>query len=78
MSIEFCFAFVMVIKRMQSRNSAVGTATGYWLDDLGVRLRVQARRDLSLFYVVQTGFEVKSISCLMGTEAFSLGVKLEA
>jgi hypothetical protein len=58
-----------------SRGSAVGIATGYGLDERGVKVRVPVGSELSLLHIVQTGFEANPASYPMGTEGFSPGVK---
>jgi hypothetical protein len=50
-----------------SRNSAVGIATGYGLDDQGVEVRVPMGEEFSLLHVVQIVSEAHPTSCPMGT-----------
>jgi hypothetical protein len=49
-----------------SRDSVVGIATGYGLDDGGIGVRVPAQ-EFSLLNVVQTGFGTHPASYPMGT-----------
>jgi hypothetical protein len=51
----------------KSRDSAVGIATGYVLDDQGVGVRVPLGKEFSLLHVVQTGSGVHPTSYPMGT-----------
>jgi hypothetical protein len=49
----------------QNWDGSVGIETGYGMDDRGVGVRVPVRsHDL----VIQTGFEIHPVSCVMGTE----------
>jgi hypothetical protein len=57
------------------RDSAVGIATVYGLDDRGVEFEPRWGQDFSLLPVVQTGSGVHPTSCLMGRGAFSPRVK---
>jgi hypothetical protein len=59
----------------KSRDSAVGIATGYWLDVRGVEVRVPVGSSISLLHIVQTGYGVHPTSYPMGTGALSPGVK---
>jgi hypothetical protein len=45
----------MKIKVLTARDSVVGIATGYGLDDRGVGVRVPVGSKFSLLHVVQTG-----------------------
>jgi hypothetical protein len=36
-------------------DNAVGIATGYWLDDQGVNVRVPVGQEFSFLHVVETG-----------------------
>jgi hypothetical protein len=58
---------------VQSRDSAVGIATGYGLDDRGVGVRVQEGQEFSLLHVVQTGSGVHPTSYPMGNVGSFLG-----
>jgi hypothetical protein len=49
------------------RDSAVGIATGYGLDDQGVGVRVLVGQDFSILYVVETGSGVHPPSYPIGT-----------
>jgi hypothetical protein len=61
---------------MRIRDSAVGIATGYRLDDRGVGVRVLAGWRFSLLHVVQTGSGVHPTSYPMGIGGGSFpGVK---
>jgi hypothetical protein len=59
-----------------SRDSVVGIATGYRLDDEGVEVRVPVGSRISLLHVVQTGFGVHPTSYPMGTRVSVLGGKV--
>jgi hypothetical protein len=50
-----------------SRDSAVGIATGYRLDDQGVGVRVPVGANFSLLHVVQTGSGADPVSYSVGT-----------
>jgi hypothetical protein len=50
-----------------SRDSVVGIATGYGLDDRGVGVQVPVEQKFSLLHVVQTGSGVHPISYPIGT-----------
>jgi hypothetical protein len=50
-----------------SRNSLVGIATGYGLDDRGVRVRVPLSQEYCLLHVAQTGTGVHPASYPLGT-----------
>jgi hypothetical protein len=52
---------------VKSRDSSVGIATGYVLDDRGVGVRVPVGQEFSLLHLVQTGSGVHPTSYLMGT-----------
>jgi hypothetical protein len=58
-----------------SRDSAVGKATGYVLDDGGVGVRVPVGSRFSLLHVVQTGSGAHPASYPMGTRGSFLGGK---
>jgi hypothetical protein len=51
----------------RSRDSSVGIATGYGLEDRGVRVQVPVGQEFSLLHVVQTGSGVHPTSYAMGT-----------
>jgi hypothetical protein len=57
------------------RDSAVGIATGYGLEDRGVGFRVPVGSRISLLQDVQTGSGVHTTSYPMGTGGFSPRVK---
>jgi hypothetical protein len=56
-----------LIEDWRSRNSLLGIATGYGLDDRGVGVRVPAGSRIYLLYVVQTGCGVHPTSYRMCT-----------
>jgi hypothetical protein len=58
-----------------SRDSVVGIATGYGLDDKGIGVRVPLGQEFSLLHVVQTDTGAHPVSCRMGNGALSPGVK---
>jgi hypothetical protein len=58
-----------------SRDSSVGTATGYGLNDRGVGVRVPVGQEFSLLHVVQTGSGVHPTSYPMGTRGSFPGGK---
>jgi hypothetical protein len=61
---------------IRSRDSVVGVATGYGMDDRGVGIRVWIEsRIFFLVHVVQTGFEAQPTSYTMGTGGSFSGVK---
>jgi hypothetical protein len=63
-------------KAYVSRDSSVGIALGYGLDDRAYRVRLPAgAEDFSLHYRVQNGSAAHPASYPMGTRGFSLGVK---
>jgi hypothetical protein len=72
-----CFfkILVSIYKNVTSRDSAVGIATGYGLDDQGVGGRVLWGQEISLLHVVQTSSGPHPISCPVGTEDSFLGGK---
>jgi hypothetical protein len=51
----------------ESRDSSVGIATGYGLDDRGVGVRVPVGSEYSLLHIVQTGSGAHPASYPMGT-----------
>jgi hypothetical protein len=59
----------------RSRESVVGIATGYGLDDRGVRVRVPVGSRILLFHVTRTASRVNPISYKMGTGGSFPGVK---
>jgi hypothetical protein len=50
-----------------NRDSSVGIATGYQLDDRGVEVRVLLGQEFSLLHVFQTGYGTYSVSYKMNT-----------
>jgi hypothetical protein len=62
-----------------SRDSVVGIATGYGLDDRGVGVRIPVGQEFSLLHVVQTVSGTHPASYAMGTGvSFLRGVKRQA
>jgi hypothetical protein len=59
--------FTSYLKYTESRDSSVGIATGYDLDDRGVGVRVPVGQEFSLPHVVQTGSRAHPASSPMGT-----------
>jgi hypothetical protein len=57
----------------ESRDSAVGTVTGYWVDDPGFGVRVPAGWRTFCSPLVQTGFGTHSASIPKGTEVLFPG-----
>jgi hypothetical protein len=55
-----------------SRDSSVGIATGYGLEDGGVGVRNQVKQEFLLLHVVQTGSGVHRTSYTMGTAGYFL------
>jgi hypothetical protein len=58
-----------------SRDSVVGKAAGYGLDDRGVVVRVPVGSRFSLLHVVQTGIGIHPAFYPMGTEGYFPGGK---
>jgi hypothetical protein len=58
-----------------SRDSAVGIATGYGLDDRGVGVRDQLGQNFYLLHAVQTGSGVHPASYPVGTGGSFFGSK---
>jgi hypothetical protein len=58
-----------------SRDSAVGIATGYGLDDRGVEFESREGQEFSLLHVVQTGAGAPPISLSNRQRGLSPGVK---
>jgi hypothetical protein len=58
-----------------SRDSAVGIATSYWLDDQRVGVRVRWGQEFSLLHVVQIDSGVHTTSYPRGTGGSFPGVK---
>jgi hypothetical protein len=58
-----------------SRDSPVGIATGYGLDDRGVGVRVPEGQKFLLLHIVQTGSGVHPTPYKMGTGGLFPGVK---
>jgi hypothetical protein len=73
---ELMFFSDVYCTRLESRDSSVGIATVYGLDDRGVGVRVPVGSRISLLHVVQTGSGAHPASYPMGTGGFSSGVKL--
>jgi hypothetical protein len=67
--------FDTYIISMRSRDSIVGIASSYGLDDRGVGVRVPASQEFSLLHVVQTGSGVHPTSYSMGKGGLSPGGK---
>jgi hypothetical protein len=60
----------------KSRDSSVGIALGYWLDDRGSRVRFPAGAgNFSFHHRVQNGSEAHPASCPMGTRGSFPGRK---
>jgi hypothetical protein len=59
--------FIMHCDTVKSRDSSVGIATGYGLDDHGVGVRVPVNQEFSLLHVVQTGSGAHPASYPMST-----------
>jgi hypothetical protein len=59
----------------RSRDSVVGIATSYGLDDRGVGIHFPVASRISLLQIVQTGSEVHPTSYPMDTKGFSPGGK---
>jgi hypothetical protein len=58
------------------RDSSVGIALGYELDDRGSRVRIpEGARNFSLHYSVQNGSGAHPASCPMGTRDSFPGIK---
>jgi hypothetical protein len=71
--ISICVASQRVFK---SRDSSVSIALGYWLEDLGSRIRFPAGAgNFFLHHRVQNGSGAHPASCPMGTRALFVGVK---
>jgi hypothetical protein len=70
--------FCLLTFPQESRDSSVGIALGYGLDDRGSRFRFPAEAgNFSLHHCVQNGSEAHPASCPMGTRgSFHGGVKL--
>jgi hypothetical protein len=66
---------IIIIIIIRSRVSVVDIATGYWLDDGGVGVRVPVRSKYSLFHVIQTGSGARPASYLIGTRGCFPGGK---
>jgi hypothetical protein len=68
--------FEIYLTRFGSRDSSVGIALGYGLDDRGSKVRFPAGAgNFSLHHHVQNGSGAHPDSYSMGTRGFSLGVK---
>jgi hypothetical protein len=60
--------FLQILQSMESRDSSVGTGTGYGLDDQGSRVRFAAGAgNFSPHHCVQNGSEAHPASYPMGT-----------
>jgi hypothetical protein len=72
-----CFvAFVIIKETFKSRDSSVGTALRYGLDDRSSRVRFPAGAgNFSLHHRVQNGFGAHPASYPVGTTGSSLGVE---
>jgi hypothetical protein len=65
-----------VFGNAENRDSSVGIALGYGLDDRGSRVRFPAvAGNFSLHHRVQNGFGAHPASCTMGTMGFFPGGK---
>jgi hypothetical protein len=73
-SIDLVSFSYVVERKIGSRDSSVGTATEYGLDDLTARSSSPGKGK-SFLHVVQTGSEGYPASYPMGTGALSPGVK---
>jgi hypothetical protein len=69
------FVFLAVIINKRSRDSVVGIATSYGLDDRGVGVRVPLCKEFSLLQIVQTDSEVHPTFYPIGTGGFFPGGK---
>jgi hypothetical protein len=47
---------------------------GYWLDDRGIGIQLQERRDVALLHSIQTGPGAYPASCAVGAESKPAGV----
>jgi hypothetical protein len=76
-SFEFAIGHNRVCSLMlRSRDSSVGIATGYELDDRSIGVGFPAgAANFSFHHRVQTGFRAHQAFCPMGTGVLSLGVK---
>jgi hypothetical protein len=63
-----------VLRFISNRDSVVGIATGYRLDDRSVGLESRQSHEFSLLHVVQTGSGVHPTSYPMGTGGKAAGV----
>jgi hypothetical protein len=59
---------------MMGRNSLVGIATGYGLEDRGVGIRIPVGVK-NFLHLVQTGSEIHSTSYAIGTAALFRGIE---
>jgi hypothetical protein len=67
---------IQLFSDFDSRDSSVGIALGYGLEDRGPRVRFPPRAgNFSLHHRVQKGSGAHPASYLMGTRTLSLGVK---
>jgi hypothetical protein len=67
------FQFHIVLDKLRSRDSAVGIATSYGLDDRGSEFESPWGQEFSLLYVVQTGCGVHPTSYPMDTGGRAAG-----
>jgi hypothetical protein len=65
----------LCILKSRSRDSVVGIATGYGLDDRGVGIRVPGGSRIFTSPIVQTGSVVHATSYIIGTWGSFPGVK---
>jgi hypothetical protein len=70
-----CPLFSSYVQIIVSRDSAVGIATSYWLDEQKSEFESRWGQEFSLLHVVQTGFGVHLTSYPMGTGGSFLGGK---
>jgi hypothetical protein len=67
--------YIYIFILIKSRDSAVGTAGAYGLDDGGVGFRVPVGLKFSLLHLVETGSGVYTTFYLMGNGGFFPGGK---
>jgi hypothetical protein len=65
----------MYRQSFESRDRAIGMATGYLLDDQGVGVRVPLGSRIIIFHLVQIGSGAHPASYQMGTGGFFPGAK---
>jgi hypothetical protein len=66
---------IKTFPKIENRDSSVGIATGYGLEDGGIGVRVTVKQKYSPLRVVQTGSVVHPTSYTMGTRGSFLGGK---